>query len=129
MSLRTTIIGEAVRRWRYGLIALLFAGFLIGPISHASALGSQDVPVSHHHDATGGGNAGPEQPDSRAHDHGTTHCSMFSCAPTFTGIHMSSSSQVRLSSSACLFSFDDPMLRSLYLDSDPPVPRLPISLI
>ena len=113
------------RQWHYALLVWFFASFAFTTPSFVNAA----APVAGHdqmhamHDGTL--NSGQSQmPDSPvAHDHATMQSCMVSCVANCFGTLQNSGFVNLTSVTAYLFLADDPLLRSLYLDSDPPVPK------
>ena len=73
-----------------------------------------------HHDVTGT----PSQPaEPVQHDHSQMQCCMVTCVTSCGGLLTAEASVNIRMPSIYIFTAIDPRLRSLYLDSDPPVPR------
>jgi hypothetical protein len=97
---------------------LVFAVFL-GPYSFAGDGHTQEhqshSSMSHHDE--------PVPEDHSGVGHALTHCGSAFCAPAFVATSAYVAAYVTLSHRLQLSAGDDAMLRSLYLDGDPPVPR------
>jgi hypothetical protein len=87
------------------------------PDPASSDLGSGDAQLSDH------GKTGPAPSDKPGQEHGLTGCCVSFCALAFAGMSRSIGLDVPTASTCDRFAIDDPLLRSLYLDGDPPVPR------
>lgn len=123
MTLRGFLTSLKVSRWRYALLVFLCAGLLMGPISSSDAAGSS-LKHSHSHSLSSDhGNSGSVPPDNNGHDHSLTHCGVSFCAPSFAGALASTGFNDLSEASRHQYVTDDPLLRSLYLDGDPPVPK------
>ena len=115
---------RGISRWHYLLLVLLTLGLFFGPISNLHAALDVSAPTHHQHDhPSDDGNDGPLPAEPSDHDHPAMHCGAFSCAPSFSGALTSANPTVARRVLHSRYTIDDPMLRSLYLDSDPPVPR------
>jgi hypothetical protein len=118
------------RRWRYALLVWFFASIAFATpsfVNAAAAAAGHDHDRIHamhamHDDAPNSGQSQiPDMPVG--HDHATMNCCMVSCVATCFGTLQNGAFINLRSASAYLFLADDPLLRSLYLDSDPPVPK------
>ena len=114
------------RRWHYALLVWFFASIAFGSPSFADAAdpatGHDHAQMLSMHEAM---SAGQQQtPDMPVrHDHGAMQCCMISCVATCGGVLQNGVFVNTRTVSVHLFSADEPLLRSLYLDSDPPVPK------
>ena len=101
------------------LFTLIFAALAIGPISlspDAEAAGHLSQSSDHRH-------SGADDHDHDDSDHGLAQCGPVSCNPSFAGAFSAATADLMRSPLAHLFSIDDPQVRTLYLERDPPVPR------
>ena len=111
-------------------VMLVFAVF-IGPYSYAAerhAEHHESHSASDHH----GGMDSHGQSDDEEHKgvgHALTHCGSTACAPSFVGTPVVSTRSADLIFRLHTWIADDLDVPSLYLDSDPPVPRSGFSLI
>jgi hypothetical protein len=120
------------RRWHYALLVWFVASFAFATPSFATtSFANAAAPVAGHdhaqvhsmHDGTMDAGQLPISDMPVAHDHAAMQCSMDSCVATSFGT-LQNGAFVRLTTvSTILFSAADTLMRSLYLDSDPPVPK------
>ena len=109
----------AAMTWRSLLSALLVLSVFLGPYAfagdgHAQEHDSQSS-TNHHDD--------PVPEDHSGIGHALTHCGSASCTPSFVGTFFYVATYTTVSHRLRLQAGDDAMLRSPYLDADPPVPR------
>ena len=101
------------------LSAILVFAVLLGPYSFAGNSHAQEhqshSSMNHHDD--------PAQDDHSGLGHALTHCGSASCYPSFVGTSAYVATYATVSHPLHLLTGDDAMLRSHYLDCDPPVPR------
>jgi len=115
--------GQVIRGWsangRVLLSAFVVLCLFLAPLGMSVGADAAEhhshSSMSHHGDA-GGGN----QIDR---DLGFLHCSSFSCSPSFMAGSQSDGALLITFALAESPVGNDLMLKSLYLDSDPPVPR------
>jgi hypothetical protein len=102
---------------------LLWSGLLVLALFLTPLSFSGNAVASEHHSHTSMNFDGDTGNDGHTdHSHKVIHCDSSSCSPS--NIAGSKSSAHRLASSLAQgLVGDDPLLRSLYLDGDPPVPR------
>ena len=110
---------------------VLMLAVLLGPYSFAIGAHMQHhdahASMSHHGDAD---HHNPSDgSDHKGLGHALTHCGSGTCMPTFFGTAVNSGILVNMVYMTRTAIGDDVFLPSLYLDSDPPVPRLSPSLI
>ena len=107
--------------WKTILLVLIAAGLFLSPLAGAHAAGDtghHSAPQSHeaHHDGRPDGGNAP-------HEHSALHCCALSCTLTFSGALHTVSPGPKYAKTGEIFFIASVMLRSLYLDSDPPVPK------
>tara|TARA_R110000787_G_scaffold242075_2_gene348231 strand:+ start:491 stop:880 length:390 start_codon:yes stop_codon:yes gene_type:complete len=101
------------------LSVVLVFGLLLAPLGMSV---SADAFEHHSHSSMSHhGDAGEKNQIDR--DHGFLHCNSFSCSPSFVAGSPSDGALPVAFSAARAPAGDDALLKSLYLDSDPPVPR------
>lgn len=67
----------------------------------------------------------PQTPDMPVgHDHAAMQCCMIFCVASCVGALQNGAFVNLRTMSVHVFTTDDPLLRPLYLDSDPPVPKV-----
>ncbi|MDA0239056.1 MAG: hypothetical protein O3A84_03380 [Proteobacteria bacterium] len=114
-----------ISRQFYVLLTVLVVALFLGPISSVSAAGSGQMhPHSPIH-----GKTSPTPVDQSDHHQGVVCCSAVFCSPSFARDQISSDLDTARDISMISFVIHDVQLRSLYLDSDPPVPKSEISFI
>ena len=112
-------MGVNLPSYRSLLYGLLVLAMVLAPLSF-----SRDADASDHHSKSSMSHTGGSGGDGHAdHDHALFHCGSLSCSPS--NLNSSSSSCLSETSVSRMKALvaDDPFLRSLYLDCDPPVPR------
>ena len=117
--------------WRVWLAVVVSLGLALGPIAMTSIAHAQE---GHGHSTMGhNDNSDHSHADDRsagAMDLKTPHCCSFStCSPTFLGASNSGASALMMPVSAKIMVRNDSLLRTQYLDGDPPVPRIGFSKI
>ena len=111
--------GGLIARGRALLSVFLVFGLVLGPLGMSV---SADVFEHHSHSSMSHhGDAGDENQVDL--DLGMLHCNSFSCSPSFVAGSPSDGAFPVAFAVAEAPAGDDPLLKSLYLDSDPPVPR------
>ena len=111
--------GGVIANCRTLLSVFLVFGLLLAPLGmsvSAEASGNHSHSSMSHH-----GDAGEKNQIDR--DHGFLHCNNFSCSPSFVAGSQSDGALLVAFAVAEAPIGNDPRVKSLYLDSDPPVPR------
>ena len=115
------------RQWQYALLIWLFASFAFATPSFvnaaAPAAGHDHAQMHSMHDGAMDAGRLPVSDMPVGHDHAAMQCCMVSCVATGFGTLQNGAFVDLTTVSTVLFSAADPLLRSLYLDSDPPVPK------
>jgi hypothetical protein len=101
------------------LSAILVFAVLLGPYSFAGDGHAQE----HQSHSSMGHDGMPMQDDHSGVGHALTHCGSAFCAPVFVATSAYAATYVTLFHRLHLTAGDNAMVRSLYLDGDPPVPR------
>ena len=105
--------------WWSVLSAILVVTLILGPFSFAG-----DAHAADHHASSSVSHDGhPAQDDPSDIGDALTHCVSPSCAPSNVGASAGALAATPASVGLQLLVGDDALLRSLYLDGDPPVPR------
>lgn len=115
---------RGVSRWQVLLLASLTLGLFFGPLSNVDAMVGENAPMHHPHShPSDDGTAGPPPADIPEHEHPAVQCGTLSCVPSFSGTLASTVPNVARGVLHNKYTSGGPLLRPLYLDSDPPVPR------
>ncbi len=105
------------------LSAILVVTLILGPFTFVGGALAAD----HHASSSVSHDGHPAQDDPSDIGDALTHCGSPSCAPSNVGASTSALAATFASIGRQLSGRDDALLRSLYLDCDPPVPRGEIS--
>ena len=109
--------------WRSLFSAILIAAFLFGPFAFVGDASAKD----HQQKSSTSHESGPAQDDNTGQGHALIHCGSSSCAPSFVSASACAAAPTHALVGHPLTVGKDALLPSLYLDSDPPVPRGVIS--
>ena len=119
MSTALKIVRFSAVSWWSVLSAILVVTLILGPFTFAG-----DAHAADHHASSSVSHDGhPAQDDRSDIGDALTHCGSPSCAPSNVGASTCALAATLASVGRQLSVGDDALLRSLYLDGDPPVPR------
>jgi hypothetical protein len=104
------------------MFSLFLAPYSFASLEHAKQHETHSS-SDHHHDSVIGHHGDPAQGDHSGIGHALAHCGSGACAPSYVGMAINAGTYVAISFRIQLWFGDDALLPSLYLDSDPPVPR------
>ena len=105
--------------WWSVISAILVVTLILGPFTFAG----DALAADHHASLSVSHDSHPAQDDPSDIGDALTHCGSPSCAPSNVGASACTLAATLASISLQLSVGDDALLRSLYLDCDPPVPR------
>ncbi len=119
MSTVLKLVRFSAVSWWSVLSAILVVTLILGPFTFAGDAHAAD----HHASSSVSHEDHPAQDDHSDVGDALTHCGSPSCAPSNVGASTSALAATLASIGLKLSVGDDALLRSLYLDCDPPVPR------
>tara|TARA_R110002110_G_scaffold82122_2_gene213514 strand:- start:758 stop:1177 length:420 start_codon:yes stop_codon:yes gene_type:complete len=120
------------QRARFSAISLravlsfvLVLSICIGPYAFAFEMHAQEHQGHHHHSQSSTDpHTDPAEDEHSGVGHALVHCGTGYCAPTFVGFAYNATTVATLTTALSLRFGDDAELPALYLDADPPVPRV-----